>query len=87
MSERHPAATAVTPDLDELARLALAMRERAYAPYSKFHVGAVVKSDDGSLHAGCNVENSAYPQGWCAEPSVTQAASRYVRMAACRLAS
>ncbi len=56
-----------------MIRLARTMMARAYAPYSKFHVGAVVKSDDGSIHGGCNVENAAYPQGWCAEVSAIAA--------------
>src|ERR1051325_3232616 len=47
-----------------LARKAM---ERAYAPYSKFRVGAVVRGANGKLYAGCNVENAAYPQGICAE--------------------
>ena len=37
-------------------------RNKAYAPYSKFQVGAVVRGGNGVLYAGCNVENSAYPQ-------------------------
>ena len=45
----------------------------AYAPYSKFSVGAVVKGANGKLYAGCNVENAAYPQGWCAETSAIAA--------------
>jgi cytidine deaminase len=45
----------------------------AYAPYSKFPVGAVVKGANGKLYAGCNVENAAYPQGWCAETSAIAA--------------
>ena len=52
------------------ARRAMAV---AYAPYSKFPVGAVVKGDNGKLYAGCNVENAAYPQGWCAETSAIAA--------------
>ena len=50
----------------ELARAAM---DRAYAPYSKFHVGACVRDNQGRLFAGCNVENAAYPVGWCAEAS------------------
>jgi cytidine deaminase len=42
-------------------------RANAYAPYSKFLVGAAVKDERGTIHAGCNVENAAYPQGTCAE--------------------
>jgi cytidine deaminase len=46
---------------------ALAARARAYAPYSRFAVGAAVLDDQGRIHAGCNVENAAYPEGLCAE--------------------
>ena len=54
---------------DEMLKLALAAREEAHAPYSKFKVGACIKSNDGRLFVGCNVENMAYPQGQCAEAS------------------
>lgn len=43
------------------------VRERAYAPYSKFKVGAAVRGASGQIYAGCNVENVAYPEGTCAE--------------------
>jgi cytidine deaminase len=48
----------------EAARRALA---NAHAPYSRFRVGACLRAGSGRLHAGCNVENAAYPVGQCAE--------------------
>ena len=54
---------------DALIAAARAVRERAHAPYSRFAVGAAVLDEQGRIHAGCNVENAAYPQGWCAEAS------------------
>ena len=59
--------------MDDLIRLAQTMMTRAHAPYSKFHVGAAVRDEEGGLHGGCNVENAAYPQGWCAEASAIAA--------------
>ena len=53
--------------MTEMRDAALAAREKAYAPYSKFLVGAAVRTADGQVHAGCNVENAAYPEGTCAE--------------------
>ena len=53
--------------LHELFEAARAAREKAYAPYSKFHVGAAILTPEGEIFAGCNVENAAYPQGACAE--------------------
>lgn len=51
----------------DLRAAALAVRENAYAPYSKFKVGAAVRTKDGAVYVGCNVENVAYPEGTCAE--------------------
>ena len=51
-------------DLFEKART---VRENAHAPYSKFKVGAALRTVSGKEFIGCNVENSAYPQGTCAE--------------------
>ena len=57
----------------EMLVLARTMMSRAYAPYSRFKVGAVLRAADGALYGGCNVENAAYPQGWCAEASAIAA--------------
>ena len=57
----------------DMTKLALEMMGKAYAPYSSFSVGAALRSEDGSIHGGCNVENAAYPQGWCAEASAIAA--------------
>lgn len=63
----------MTPSQQELFDAALTAMERAYAPYSNFPVGAAVRSASGVVYAGCNVENAAYPQGWCAEASAIAA--------------
>lgn len=52
---------------DDLLARAEAVAARAYAPYSKYLVGAVVRAKDGRLFEGVNVENAAYPLGICAE--------------------
>ncbi|MDA0367041.1 MAG: cytidine deaminase [Proteobacteria bacterium] len=55
--------------LDDMIAMARETRERAYAPYSNFQVGACLRGASGKLYAGANVENAAYPQGQCAEAS------------------
>jgi cytidine deaminase len=52
--------------LFEAARAAM---QNAYAPYSKFPVGAAILTDGGKIFAGANMENASYPEGWCAEVS------------------
>ena len=54
-------------NVEALFAAALAAYGNAYAPYSKFPVGAAVLTPEGEIFSGCNVENAAYPQGWCAE--------------------
>jgi cytidine deaminase len=59
--------------VEEMLELARAAMARAYAPYSRFAVGAVVRGESGALYAGCNVENAAFPLGSCAEASAISA--------------
>ena len=58
----------------ELVERAEAAATQAYAPYSRYLVGAVVRTRDGREFAGVNVENAAYPLGICAERSAIAAA-------------
>ncbi len=58
------------PELFEAAR---AVQRHAHAPYSDFHVGAAIRTADGNVHVGCNVENAAYPQSVCAEAGAISA--------------
>jgi len=58
---------------DALIDAARAVMARAHAPYSRFHVGAALRAEDGSIHVGANVENAAFPLGNCAEASAVGA--------------
>jgi len=59
-------------DLFLAAREAMA---KCHAPYSKFPVGAALRTDDGRVFSGCNIEVASYPEGWCAE---TTALGHYI---------
>jgi len=61
---------------EELVDRAHAAAAKAYAPYSKYYVGATVLTTDGRTFDGVNVENAAYPLGVCAERSAIVAAAR-----------
>jgi cytidine deaminase len=65
---------------DPLIEAALAVRRNAFAPYSKFQVGAALEDADGRIHTGCNVENATYGLTLCAERvAVFKAISEGVR--------
>ncbi|HEY5294507.1 MAG TPA: cytidine deaminase [Gaiellaceae bacterium] len=61
--------------MSEIVDKAVAVAERAYAPYSNYFVGAVVRTSDGREFTGVNVENAAYPLGICAEKAALSAAA------------
>jgi cytidine deaminase len=60
-------------DIEALLRAAAAARGNAYAPYSRFKVGAAIRAEDGRIHVGANVENASYPEGLCAEAAAIAA--------------
>jgi cytidine deaminase len=65
---------------DALLQAALAARANAFAPYSKFQVGAAVEDADGRIHTGCNIENATYGLTICAERvAIFKAVSEGVR--------
>jgi cytidine deaminase len=74
-------------DFEALFTAAAAHPGLAYAPYSRFKVGAALLADDGSVHAGCNVENAAYPVGACAEAGADIGDDRRRRRAIARSSS
>ena len=60
-------------DLENVMEAARDASEKAYAPYSNFHVGAAILAADGTIHAGCNVENASYGLAICAERTAATA--------------
>jgi cytidine deaminase len=60
-------------DLNALFDAAKSVREKAYAPYSNFQVGAAFRTPDGTVFTGCNVENASYPVSVCAEGGAVSA--------------
>lgn len=58
----------LSPDLQQrLLAASLAARARSHSPYSGYAVGVAILDEQGRIHVGANIENAAYPQGWCAE--------------------
>ncbi len=91
MSRQQPNGAPISAPDAALVAAARAAREQAYAPYSHFQVGAAVLDELGRIHRGGNVENAAYPQGWCAETSaiaamVAAGGRRIVAAAVCGVA-
>ncbi len=57
----------------QLLQASLSARAHSHSPYSGYAVGAALLDEQGRIHVGANIENAAYPQGWCAEASALTA--------------
>ena len=71
---QHPSWSSLPKEDQELLQLAARAARNAYAPYSKFNVGAALRMEEGELVPGSNQENASYPAGICAERSALHAA-------------
>ena len=70
----------------QLIKLASQARRKAYAPYSKFKVGAAIEASNGKIYTGCNVENASYGVAVCAErtalvKAISEGAKKFKRIA------
>jgi len=74
MSQNEATAGINATQIEELYRLARVIAENAYAPYSRFRVGAAVLLEDGRIVTGCNVENASYRLTTCAEQTAIASA-------------
>jgi cytidine deaminase len=63
----------VSDDEQKLFDAATKVRANSYAPFSQYYVGAAIIDENGALHIGCNVENSSFPEGACAEANAVGA--------------
>jgi len=64
--------------LEVLTDMARSAQAQAWAPYSRFRVGAALLARDGAAFSGCNVENASYPAGICAERGALASVTLYV---------
>ena len=71
-------------DVQDLMQKAIQIRKNAYAPYSKFRVGAALLLDNGKIVLGSNQENAAYPSGLCAERVAIFQSGAKIGRASCR---
>ncbi|MFI1771819.1 cytidine deaminase [Thalassobellus citreus] len=77
----------LSEDVSMLMQKAVEAREKAYAPYSKFYVGAALLLDNGEIVTGNNQENASYPSGLCAErTAIYYAGSQYPEAIVLRMA-